>query len=161
MFGCLHRLAVDLGGVARLRTIDIRWTSDLVPGADNRVVVIGSRIVRRHVDHGQRSKRDWMDAWWHSRVAVNGRAVAVYDFTLRHSSQHSCAAAAGLGRRRLSLFGSAGPLLARGIFLGESLLLRLGLPVVVADAPPGGYYAAAELPEHGSGSDNGYLPGAV
>lgn len=151
VFCSLRGLAENLAGGAGLRSILIWGASDLLSRPYKIPIDIRLQIVARQTYHRQWSQRYRTQA---RRLTIKTRSVAVDDLAVGKSSHGglTCLRCCCLPR-----FRSSRSLLTSSILLGEALLDRLGLPVVVANTSSIVNQPTAELPKHTTCRDDGYL----
>ena len=152
-------LCEDVLRVARLSAILVGRSSELLSRASNATEVGDSGIIRRHVNHAERRKRDGVDASRNGGL-VDARTVGIYNVGVRHGSQGS-RVGAGFGSRCFSLLGSTRSLFSSCIFFGKALASRFGFPVIVANSSSVGNDATSKLAEHGPCCYNSDLPRTV
>ena len=182
--GRLVGLVHDVAGGAALSAVLVGRARDLLTRSGHVAVVPGAEVLR--LDHRQRSGSDqtggahlrrerWVqvrrrdavdDVGMRSGQASRGGSGSG-DLVRRRSGSAGGGRCRSRRRRRrssrrsIASLGRARALLPGEILLGETLLARLALPVVVAHAPAVDDDAAAELAEHRLGRDDGDLARAI
>ena len=153
-FSGMRGLIQYLRGGAGLCPILIRRASHLLPRSWYIAVVSQPKVfLRCQMDHRQRrdTRRSRASHPGLQRLRLRvpfqmSGSVGVDDIpgmTERHG-----ACVCGFGRRRIPDFGRSRSLLPCKVFLGEPLLPRLALPIIISHASAVDDHPAAELSEH-------------